>query len=194
MANHLREQNLGWAKYINMKLNEYQLEPDWEIIKTKSKVEWKRLRVEQATEAMNRTKLTKGCTTETPTGPKINTKTKSIYHKLNTETYTRKPVDELLTRNKQKTKAIILSCHGMLECGANYKGTMKDTCQECNMYDDENHRFKVCSKWNDQNDVNRQTTLEFHNIFSCDSNLLDRVVEGIESVWELKYANGRMKK
>ena len=156
-------------------------------------MEWKRL-VAQAIEEVNRTKLLKSCTTETPTGPKVNSKTKSIHHKLTTEAYARKPLDELLTRNKQKTKTIILARHGMLECGANFKGTMIDTCQECNMYDDETHRFKMCLKWNDRNSINRQAALDFNDIFSCDSNILNNVIDGIEQVWELKYANGRMKK
>ena len=82
----------------------------------------------------------------------------------------------------------------MLECGANFKGTMIDICQECNTYDDENHRFKTCLKWNDQNSLNRQASIDFNDIFSCDSIVLNNVIDGIENVWELKYANGRMKK
>ena len=148
----------------------------------------------QAIEVVNKNKLIKSCTTETSTGLKINAKTKSIHHKITTETYSRKPLDELLTRNKQRTKTLILARHGMLECGANFKGTMSDICQECNTYDDENHRFKTCLKWNDQNSLNRQASIDFNDIFSCDSNILNNVIDGIENVWELKYANGRMKK
>lgn len=117
-----------------------------------------------------------------------------MYHKLTTEVYTSKPLVELLTRNKQKTKTIILARHGMLECGANFKGTMIDICQQCNMYNDETHRPKTCLKWNDRNSVNRKVALDFNDLFSCDSNVLNDVIDGIEHVWELKYANGRMKK
>ena len=38
---HLRSKNLGWAKNIISKLSDYQLEGDWDIIRRKTKGEWK---------------------------------------------------------------------------------------------------------------------------------------------------------
>ena len=37
-----------------------------------------------------------------------------------------------------------------------------------------------------------KTVIDFANIYSSDNNVLDRVISAIESVCELKYANGRM--
>ena len=37
MLSHLCSYNTGWAKNIKEKLSEYNLESDWEIIRTKTK-------------------------------------------------------------------------------------------------------------------------------------------------------------
>ena len=47
--------NIGWAKSINEKLVEYNLETNWETIRSKTKGEWKR----------NKEKMIKSCCTET---------------------------------------------------------------------------------------------------------------------------------
>ena len=41
MLSHLCSYNTGWAKNIIGKLGEYNLESDWEIIRTKTKSQWK---------------------------------------------------------------------------------------------------------------------------------------------------------
>ena len=39
MLNHLQSKNIGWAKNIEEKLIEYELETDWEVIKVKT-MQW----------------------------------------------------------------------------------------------------------------------------------------------------------
>ena len=192
MLYYLQRQNTGWAKNICDKLNEYNLEPDWEKIKGQTKKQWKDL-VGKAIEDKNKEKLLSNCTTTTPQGIKINTKTIHIHNSLTTTTHKRKPLREIIDQNKQKTKTIILARNGMLECGKNFKGTMKDVCQECNKIDDEEHRLNDCKTWNEMNNVGK-TRVDFTDIYSEDVDVLKRVIDVIENVWELKYANGKMKR
>ena len=166
---------------------------DWDVIMRKTNFEWKNA-VREAIEKKNKKKLTDLCITNGPNGKKVNTKTKNIHQKLTSDPYTRKPKDEIFHRNKQKTKTIILARSGMLECGANFKGTLSKTCQDCNITDDEHHRLNICNKWNDTNNVNNNTKTNFQRIYSEDKDVLNHVINEIEKVWELKYANGRMKK
>ena len=79
MLYYLQRQNTGWAKNICDKLNEYNLEPDWEKIKGQTKKQWKDL-VGKAIEDKNKEKLLSNCTTTTPQGIKINTKTIHIHY------------------------------------------------------------------------------------------------------------------
>ena len=192
MLNHLRTQEIGWAKNIIEKLATYGLEPNWDVIKTKTKKQWKE-EVGKAVNIENRNKLTKNCTSETTTGPKINSKTKYIHEKLVSTEYKREPLKELMTRNKQKAKTIILARNRMLECGRNFKGTIKEVCRECSNIDDEHHRLNECVQWRDTNYADKSNKANFNDIFNDDTNVLDEIIEKIENVWEIKYANGRMK-
>ena len=75
-------------------------------------------------------------------------KTKHIHKKLTTtQPYIRKTLEEIISNNKQTTCTIILSRHGMLEWGSNFKETMSVTCRHCNTKDDENHRLNECNNW-----------------------------------------------
>ena len=53
----------------------------------------------------------------------------------------KKSVNEIVSGSKEMIKTLILSCHGMLECGIDYKGTMTQICRLCELTDDENHRL-----------------------------------------------------
>ena len=55
MLNHLQVTNLGWARNIREKLENYQLETDWKLIRKKSKIEWNR-QIEEAIDRKNREK------------------------------------------------------------------------------------------------------------------------------------------
>merc|ERR1712087_617429 len=107
--------------------------------------------------------------------------------------YEQKPLQEIINREKQRTKTIILARNGMLECGKNFKGTVSEICPECNIVDNEEHRLNHCFKWREINNLDG-TKVEFTDIYSNDCHILDQIVTSIERVWELKYANGRMKR
>ena len=161
--------------------------------KRMTKNQWKNI-VTKAVDQHNKSKLVKNSITETPQTTKINTKTKHIHKKLTTEEYTRKPISEILNRNKQQTKSIILARNGMLECGKNFKGTMRETCRVCDQIDNENHRLNICTQWIETNNIQKADKPEFSDIYSEDGNTLDKILTAIESVWELKYASGKMKR
>ena len=56
----------------------------------------------------------------------------------------KKSVNEIVSGSKEMIKTLILSCHGMLECGIDYKGTMTQICRSCEVTDDENHHLNEC--------------------------------------------------
>ena len=192
MLNHLKAQGIGWAKNIEEKLISYGLETNWDIIKTKTKPQWKQ-EVIKAVNHINGKKLLDSCTTETPTGTVVNSKTKYIHEKLISTQYQRRPMEELTKRSKQQTKTIILSRSRMLTCGRNFKATMNHICPECNKIDDENHRLNECSLWINTNFRDIVIKPNFDDIFSENNDTINEITEKIERVWELKYANGRMK-
>ena len=91
-------------------------------------------------------------------------------------------------------KTIALARHGMLECGTNFKDTMTETCHECNSTDDENHRLNNCVVLNHLNRADNPLKCTFENVFSEDKYTLDQIIAEIEKVWEVQYANGRIKR
>ena len=68
------------------------------------------------------------------------TKTKLIIEHLTKDTYQRAPLDEILLSTKQQAKTLLIARFGMLECGKNFKGSVKEMCPKCNEYDDEYHQ------------------------------------------------------
>ena len=60
--------------------------------------------------------------------------------------------------------------------------------------DDENHRLNICPKWGGAGNDDTDNEVEFNDIYSEDSQTLNHVISKIENVWEVKFANGRMKK
>ena len=193
MLTHLKTQDLGWAKNIQTKLNNYGIELDWDTIKQKTKGEWKRI-VTDAVNKFNQEKLLKNCTATTTNGIKINTKTANIHKELQSPEYQRQPITEITKADKQKTRIIILARHGMLECGANFKGTMSEMCKHCNLKDNENHRLNECINLKETNWATSNDKIDFSTIYSNDSVTVGRIIERIECIWEFRYANGRMKK
>ena len=136
MLTHLQDLNLGWAKNIQAKLIKYELELNWDNIGRKPKAEWKKT-VSEAVDKKNQQKMIDNCTTKTKDGNKINTKSRSIHEKLTSPEYKRLPLKEMTQGTRQRTKTLILARHGMLECGANLKGTMSEKCQKCNVINNE---------------------------------------------------------
>ena len=82
----------------------------------------------------------------------------------------------------------------MLECGNNFKGTMPEICKHCNTKDDENHRMNECHHLNETNWANSDNKIDFNDVFSDDNAKLTCIIERLESIWEFRYANGRMRK
>ena len=82
----------------------------------------------------------------------------------------------------------------MLECGKNFKGTIKETCISCNVIDNENHRLNYCPIYRRVNLFDTQTKVDFSNIFSTDVDILRPVIKQIEKVWNVQDAHGSMNK
>ena len=55
-----------------------------------------------------------------------------------------------------------------------------------------NIKLNNCHKWAEINDIGKEN-IDFNDIYSNDRIVLNRVIDAIEEVWELKFANGRMK-
>ena len=178
---------------MNEKLNEYELETDWELIKQRSFNEWRNI-VIRAVLIKNGKKLLENCQTKINDGVKINTKTKHIYQELSEEVYKAEAKKSITEGTKQRARTIFLARNGMLYCGKNMKGTIAEICPECKVIDDENHRLNICPKWGGTGNDDTDNEVEFNDIYSEDSQTLNRVISKIENVWEVKFANGRMKK
>ena len=56
MLYNLKDMDLGWSKNIVNKLSEYELEQDWEKIKSLSKAQWKSV-VKFAVQTKKQTKI-----------------------------------------------------------------------------------------------------------------------------------------
>ena len=78
----------------------------------------------------------------------------------------------------------------MLECGQNFKGSLKETCQYCDELDNENHRLNFCVKFRDVNLYNSDDKVNFDDIFSNNIQVVRRVIKYIEKVWNVKTAHG----
>lgn len=191
---HLQSLKKGWVKNIEGKLAEYNLETNFEVIKNKTKAEWKR-NVSEAVDEMNKNRLIQECVIESSEDTKVKTKTKNIHKQLTTTTsYKRIPLKEVIEGNKQRTKTLIIARHGMLQCGTNFKGTMPEICRHCDKQDDEDHRLNDCPFTNQQYDISDVEKCNFLDIHSENKNTLDNIVNRLGQIWEFRYANGRMKK
>ena len=80
----------------------------------------------------------------------------------------------------------------MLDCGKNFKGSMSESCNECQQIDDENHCLNHCPKYREINHNNHETNIDFNNIFSNDLNILHDILPSIMNLWNTKTAHGTM--
>ena len=81
----------------------------------------------------------------------------------------------------------------MLECGKNYKGTIKEICTTCNVSDDEEHRMNYCIKYKETNYHNDNEKIPFKTIFSSDISIVKNIFPMIERVWSVKMGHGSMR-
>ena len=189
----LNQLNLGWAKSINETLNDLDLPTDFSTIKEMTKRQWKRI-VDAKIEVQNQNRLISECY-KTDNNTKIRkTKTAHITDIIEGSTYIRGPTTELLYCDKLETKTLIIARFGMLQCGKNYKGTMSETCNYCNVIDDENHRLNDCPLLRNVNLADTRCRIDFNDVFSSDINVLRPVIKEIGKVWNVQTAHGTMNK
>ena len=103
-------------------------------------------------------------------------------------------LNEIICRSKLATKMIVLARSGRLECRKNVKGTLPEKYRTSESTDDENHRINECSTWKETNYLNKEQKPSLDDIFSREFNVLNNAFKVIQNVWEVKYANGRMRK
>ena len=80
----------------------------------------------------------------------------------------------------------------MLECGQNFKGSMKEICNICKVIDDENHRLNHCKNFKEVNFYDYIDKVEFEYINSDDITVLREIIPKIEKVWNTRTAHGTM--
>ena len=185
----LDEQNLGWAKTIKQTLRSLDLPTDLTTIKNKRPNEWKR-EVNEKIERKNKARLFEECH-KMADGKKIRkTKTAHIVDPLSADTYSRMPIPELQHMTKQETKTLIIARYKMLDCGVNFKGSKSTICPSCKKTDDEDHRLNHCTRFRDINHCDNEEKVNFDDIYSADTNVLKKIIEQIENVWNTRNAHG----
>ena len=183
--NSLRRHNIGWAKQINGNLEEWELESNWELIRTKSANEWKR-RVYEAAERKNKQKILEECYKKVRGESSIKTKTKSLIAILEDEDFTRKPQPFITKSNKLIARAYIMGRYGMLQCAANFSnGYGGKNCKRCQVIDDEQHRINHCPEWKNINLVDTNECIDFSLIYDDDDDISMRVVKQVIAMWDL---------
>ena len=98
-----------------------------------------------------------------------------------------------MSNTKQVAKTLILARFGMLECGRNFKGSMRETCNECNAVDDEDHRLNYCSKFRGVNNFDSPHKVVFKNVFSNDPSIFQKILKTIDQVWNTQTSHGTMR-
>ena len=187
----LEEQNIGWVKSIKQTLRSLNLPSDLNAIKNKRPNEWKR-EVNKKIEERNKNRLTEECH-KMNNGVKVRkTKTAHIVDLIAEDTYVRNPIPELQHLTKQETKTLIIARYKMLECGVNFKSSRSITCLSCKKTDDEDHRLNHCVRYRAFNYHDHVEKVNFADVYSDDINVLKKMIEKIEKVWNTRNAHGTM--
>ena len=188
----LKNLNLGWYKEIQNTLNKYELQEDCEEIGRTPATLWK-AKVTAAVEKMNRQKLLDNCHKKEGDMIVPKTKTISIIRTLEKTDYIRAPLKEIVSLSKTDCKTLIISRYGMLECGANFRGSSNGECLACGVIDNEEHRLNHCSKYRETNFHNDTEKVPFKNIYSHDGSVLEVIIKRIKTVWNTRNGGGSMK-
>ena len=188
----LKDLKLGWYTRIKDKLLQYKLNDNFEQIKSITYANWKH-QVKAAIEKRNKEKLLNECykTENGMTIPK--TKTSAIVKQIEKSDYKRSTCPLISKLTKNESKLLLIAKFGMLECGKNYKGTIKENCTTCNVYDDEEHRLNHCIKYRELNYHDADEKTPFKTIFSNDISEVKNIFPMIEQVWNVKLGHGSMK-
>ena len=144
-------------------MKEYELPENLDDIQKKAAGEWKRL-VDAATESKHKERLIQMCYKKEGEFQVPKTKTETIAQKLDKDQYKRSLQTEFLYMTKNETKTVMIARYGMLDCGKNYKGTASSNCSTCKVYNNENHRLNSCKKWNFNNPLDTDFSVDFNNI------------------------------
>ena len=187
----LENLNIGWYKNIRSTLENYNLCTNFHTIKNMSSNEWKN-DIKAKIENKNTERLKQDCQKTHQEAIVTKPKTKSIFEEISTQLYRRQPRPEIKNCTKNETKTMIIARYGMLECGRNFKGTLKETCDLCNCIDDENHRLNYCPKWKDRNLHDKDMKIDFNNVYSNDTDVLRDILKVISTVWNTYNAHGTM--
>ena len=185
--------NIGWAKRIKDTLQQYNLPNGFEEIKQTPKPEWTR-KVKTAIEARNLERLRNQCykNKEGKQTLKSKTASKSIVPTITSSNYKRRPDVTILRTSKQETKTIIMARYGQLECGVNFKGTLKEICNTCHSIDNEKHRLNTCLKWKDMNLSEFESKANYDLAYSDSLEHIRTIVSHINKVWNTRTACGTM--
>ena len=189
MLNSLENDDIGWPSQINKKLEEYDLRYSWNQIKDMTFANWKRL-VTATTEKKNKEKLIELC--HDRNGEK--TETKYILERLKEKTYVRGPRMDILSKSRYKSRVHLMSIFGMLDCAKNYKfGYKGELCSVCNVTDDENHRINFCPKFCRTNLCNSLVKFDFRCIHSMNQDTIDRAIDVVSELWDLRNGKNEMR-
>ena len=187
----LKKLNIGWYKGIQQTLAEYNLPQEFHHITSFSTIEWKN-KVKKSVEELNKNRLHEDCHTNVNGTMVRKSKTAHIIDRIENPSYQRKPLGEILQLTKKETKTLIIARFRMLECGRNFKGTMKDTCDICGCVDDEEHRLNICKRFTKTNYRDDVDHIKFDTIFSDNPHTLRLIINRIAKVWNVHTGNGSM--
>ena len=187
----LKELNLGWYKGIQQTLSDYNLSQEFHEISSYSMIEWKS-KVKKSIEERNKNRLHEDCHKKENGTLSKKSKTAHIIDMIENPSYQRKPLGEIVQLTKQETKTLIIARFRMLECGRNFKGTMKEICDTCGCADDEEHRLNSCIKFVDINYHDNIDKISFETIFSRDPDTLRLIINRVAKVWNVCTGNGSM--
>ena len=178
-----------------MLLQTWGLEQDWEVIRQKTTIEWKK-QVTSAAEKRNIIRLREECETISRGEAKKKTKTIFVLDRLDSSTYTRGPDSFVLCNDYiLYTRALIMGRYGMLKCASNFSnGYGTKMCDKCNILDDETHRINQCVKWQETNRSVTGDKIDYNNIFSDDTAKCSEIVTIILSLWDLENGKNEMRR
>ena len=184
---------MGWAQQIDEILENWKLETEWNTIKEKSRMGWKK-EVMKAAERMNKERLKNDCIDKRRNGDKQKTKTKTLIPILEDPQNERKPHPVLLENNVLVARVYIMGRFAMLQCAANFScGNGGKDCKMCSVLDDESHRINFCPLWKETNLFNSPEKIYFSAINSCDMKDIMRVIKVILRIWDLGSGRNSMR-
>ena len=189
MFDCLDREDIGWVKHIRKTLEKYEINKNFDEIKSLSYREWKKL-VTEVTERKHKEKLLDMCYSRN----REKTKTRELIEKIDTDGYKRTPRMDILSKPQYLAKVLIMSMFHMLNCAANFKNRYNViNCDKCEVLDDENHRINYCILFKEINLYPSPLKIDFRFIYSDDEKAVERVLETVCALWDLKNGRNEMK-